>query len=365
MSSSSAPKSHTHVRGPISLTEHVSAEHKKHIYIFGESHYGAAVCPPEAKVVAVEDLIRATIEANMDKVIDVFVEFPYYDKWWEDGLDKIPYRLRKESEDEDEKEEPHDESVTKIISLLSACFVKWKLTGNAYSNVRAHATDIRATMKSVFAGFMNEVMMNIKDAGEATLAGINRIVSMLFRVKDISELKGVQTRLELKIKEDKIVKQLDNIADSKVKSTIVKYFNDANEKIDMKYDHIYALYDMVKRAKRGEIEDPGSMFLPYLNCYSRLTNYCMLYMDIYAMGRVFRNFRQVAGKYSAPPQHIIIYCGEGHARNYRGLLSLLGFTAVKEAYSSEKFCAEKTPKANGKYTNKCIDMSGFKQPFFS
>lgn len=64
---------------------------------------------------------------------------------------------------------------------------------------------------------------------------------------------------------------------------------------------------------------------------------------------MFRSFRNLPGKYSAPAKNIIIYVGDAHADDYRNFLNTIGFREINSVKSETQ----------------CLSMQKFKLPFFS
>lgn len=75
------------------------------------------------------------------------------------------------------------------------------------------------------------------------------------------------------------------------------------------------------------------------------------FMDAYLLSRVFRKFDTSKSMWDQPKEahNIVIYAGDWHSQNYREFLEQNGYTQIAAATQAD---------------TRCLDMSGFPQPFF-
>ena len=71
-------------------------------------------------------------------------------------------------------------------------------------------------------------------------------------------------------------------------------------------------------------------------------------MDAYTVARMFRNFRNVKGKFSGEPENIIVYAGGFHTQRYERFVKELGFDVIYDSDLTNKFA---------RYEHKCIDAT--------
>ena len=91
-------------------------------------------------------------------------------------------------------------------------------------------------------------------------------------------------------------------------------------------------------------------------------------IDMYTISRMFKKFKNVKNQ-PENPHNIILYAGEAHSTMYRTFFKELDFKNVSETkgvsynyFNSD--LSKKKYKSNSSYNN-CVDISNFKQPFFS
>ena len=72
--------------------------------------------------------------------------------------------------------------------------------------------------------------------------------------------------------------------------------------------------------------------------YFALTAYFGVFMDIYTIARMFRNFNNIPNEYSSKPKNIIVYAGSFHTTRIAQFLKAIGFekiTHVEESSNNE------------------------------
>jgi hypothetical protein len=107
-----------------------------------------------------------------------------------------------------------------------------------------------------------------------------------------------------------------------------------------------------------------------------LMNMRIVEFDFYAFLRMFKKFENTGLKHGPPrADNIIVYAGDFHALHYRCMLHSLGFTEITSSGSNNpdlafnSFFKELYPggiqSVFCKGSGSCLDISDFKQPFFS
>lgn len=88
-------------------------------------------------------------------------------------------------------------------------------------------------------------------------------------------------------------------------------------------------------------------------------------VDMYTISRIFKKFKNVKNQ-PERPHNIIIYAGDAHSTTYRKFFKHLGFQMITETDGIPDDYQEnnKYYKNSPPYYN-CVDISKFKQPFFS
>lgn len=320
------------ISGPVNLSEHYSSEYNKHIYIFGDTHVKQASCPlvtsNTENTMSLKSFLEKTA-SETKKPLDIFLEVSYKSKKL---LDKINVT------------NDYQGYIDNIYRLFAPCLEIDKKKCS-YKNVRFHYSDIRSYVLLEQITFLSIILSDhtLNDRDLKLIKSYTTLEKTLKNPNIINEVADVL----------KINKQIKNIPYEKVRRQMEIYKKQIKP---LYYDE--EIFAVLKRGNSNEIK----IYLPKIREYG---NYLLLnvakIMDLYLLGRMFRTFekpsKSAKNTISDPPQNIIIYVGNAHAANYRSFLQDLKFDLVNVT-TSDKF------KYGSTEVYQCIDIRGFKYPFF-
>lgn len=331
--------------GPISLSEHYSKKYDKRIYIFGERHNMVENFACKERSMNITCFLDYTLTLS-PKFIDFFIEKGYMGKL-EDDIDYdvacgIPG--------------------TYLMNDIARQFLPNIQRGRRNEeipNARIHWADFRMhpqsedVLTTEMPSFNIRTNWHHRSGWESYVRNLKDSVL----VKRFRTLQGIMDGMkEYASSPAKVKKQLDASVDPEARERILAYYDKCktlrlvqpsveisvnfyrNAEISKLCDDY--LRNPMNNDAQSTIYEIAGIILSLVTCN----------MDLYLAGRMFRTFRNMRGQYSKPPQNIIVYVGDKHAREYRGLLDDMGFEKRGEVYSRD---------------DRCIDLSGFKQPFFS
>jgi len=265
------------VSGIMSL--HYLTGYGKKIYLFGEFHYSGLKCKQQRA--RVSDFIVRNIELN-PRFIDLFLEMPLIHKTLKDikvyttspeaELDNIPY-------------------------LLQKCLRLDKKICN-YPNLRVHYADSRNIISYEIPLFINRLnvavvnyfysLVNKKEANKLSSqqAFYNLEKNYPGEVKEYKNLKTPDDFKDYFYKSfftTKIEKQLNNIEDSALRTTIKTWFLDA---INKNKTNLIIWDNLVKNFSETDAEIAANILVPF-------NNMLIPYMDLYLSARMFRKFSEI------------------------------------------------------------------------
>jgi hypothetical protein len=318
------------VRGPISLSEHWHPGLGKHIYVFGDKHVNQAKCrESNQRAVRIDQFLDRVIKANKDKVLDIFLEMEY-----------IGSRSGKRQRRHHTFEEPRD-FITGLMVTYEQC-LRISKRACEHPNIRAHYVDIRfhRTLESIIMEWFvmgqgqPEATRSSRDHSRAVhewwLHGLQHSPVL------VNSFPLQQPLINRILEETKIKKQLAAVKDAKLRQYLLNWGLNELHRLNRAFGSDITTLRTAPQKTRA--------FFAILEIVST-------FMDMYALARIFRSFRQVPGKYSDDPTHVIIYAGDAHSQNYRRVLKKLGFKLVQETRSEKRY-------------HQCLDISRFHQPFF-
>lgn len=284
----------------------------KHFYLIGERHTNDINCNYKNGDILIPDLIELIIRTT-PKVIDLFIE-----------------RRMDETKSKD------------IKNYLRATYNKFEKCVRKvciHKNLRIHNVDIRSrsrdSLPHILYLYTKEKLRNkdVSNLEEIIEENKKEITSLL---KDGNLIKQeIDDSIEF---HDKILKQIENIQDKKIKSQIQKFII----KLQNKHPYNKITYTQLL-SDNISISKDLKLFL---------SDYRVSFMDFYCLSRIFRSFKQVKDKPSNDPQNIIIHTGDRHIRNYQRFLLEIG----------GKVIYEQNNKDITRYN--CINIKNVKQPFF-
>jgi len=266
---------------------------EKTIYCFGEVHINSWGCKNRKNIVTIENLIEKTILTNQKKIIDLFIEIPFLGKKDNQILNKdlIP------------------SPITKITSFFQECLVREKQECQ-YHNLRAHYTDIRqiAGIENILIdvrGILRKGKFSSVEKANSPRKTQSDYITMTNRFE--KDVEFFMSGLPRFLNKTKIQKQLNNIRDKKTKAFLSKYTEDS-------------IYDFLEKLRqiRETIKDRDFKGTE-INAESLFKSSAAV-MDSYTLGRIFREFGS-----SKSANHVIIFTGNEHTRNYANVFRRLGF----------------------------------------
>lgn len=204
---------------------------------------------------------------------------------------------------------------------LETCFNIDKLYCN-YPNLRAHYIDTRigdTLGQDLFFFLHNFIPKSWYNEGYGTNSNFPNFQNVSYwekkeNLKNIFRNKDTLTiTLENMIytpstySGKKLKKQLDNIKDIYIREQIIKalkewIYNPTDRNVNWKYMTWDYMINAMKTKNKSQIED----------IYYSLFSYFGLIMDIYTLGRMFRDYRPVPNFYSGPAKNMIVYAGGQH-----------------------------------------------------
>lgn len=337
-----------HILGPVSITEHISKDSKKHIYIFGDIHEFREGCKYKNSL-QIDKYLQKLLEYHHDKVIDIFLEVPYLSK----DSDLVKYEYRDEG----------GYLFARLIQTFSNCLQVLKHNCK-YKNSRFHYTDLRWMNIESFTDLqylitkIASIAKDIEDFWDSNLSRKEARLTLEKISKKIEKFMNVSIFFNIYdiLKKTKIRKQIEAIQNPKIKNKLIQkleWIIDNEEIVNKGVETLYRLqYLTTIEGKKAFLKDEDS----FINLYNKLDildsslmNYQVEFMDIFLLSRVFRTFKRIKNRYSEDPTYIIIYAGDDHANSYRAFLSDIGFKTVNESFNEKQ----------------CLDISNFKRPFFS
>lgn len=351
------------IEGATSLTLMESKHHKdlgKTIYLFGNLHNRDSLCKRDQKrVINIADFIESVIVKNPDKIIDIFLEsgtmedlknFGYHEPSYANGF-------------------LFGDTCDKFKDCLHADKSKCK-----YKNTRIHYADVRMKLIKdinpwsdykalyVFARalllFYSDLVLNQGNLPRTKLIELSQRLTDL--TDRIEKHKIEDLNFNKLIEIAKINKQFDNIKSQELKAKLLslidtnitsqKGIKDTAKEAIIKSGVLLSVFDtLLNQNNINSILYTLKPILPNIiskTLFAFEHSTYMSIMDSYLLGRLFRSYSK-----GPDSKYVIIFVGEEHAKIYRSILPNLGFKVVNETINN--------PVSN------CVDISKFKQPFFS
>ena len=317
------------VSGFMSL--HYLTGYGKKIYLFGEFHFSGLKCKQQG--IKVSDFIVKNIELN-PRFIDLFLEIPL---------------IHKTSKDIKVYTSSVEDELNNITYLLQKCLRLDKKICN-YPNLRVHYTDVRNIIhyesELPFINKLNIAMLKyfyaLVNKNEDDKLSSQHIFYSLkkFQPKEVKEYKKLKTPDDFKdyfyknLFTTKLKKQLDNIEDTAIRTTIKTWFLEA---INRNKTNLISWDKLVRNFSETDSEKMAKILVPFIHML-------VPYMDLYLSARMFRKFSEIKYYNSKEAINIIVYAGNDHINNYVDLLTnYLNFKHEYNYKSDENFCMDLSP----------------------
>ena len=321
-----------YIRGPVLLDEFVSRSRGIHIYSFGDRHVaGKSFCPGKIRTkMPIDQLIEETIKAHPGRTIDIFVEKDY------SFLDKTTPKI-----------EPC--YLRDVQTRFRDC-LKFDKSKSKYRNARFHYVDIR--LKDVFATYKTmwklgwfpykyaEIQNDPDPRALEKYFSRAQVLVAEFQiwVPDVRDGRSYVIKPKI-LQKSKIQKQLDNIKDGQLRSTIAIYFA---RKIGTLVNLVIGpdLNRLVANTKKTDFDVDREKIFDALDVIYRYCAQVMAsFQDFYTLARMFRSYEKSKGGYSSEPARLIIlYLGGMHSRDIAKFLhEEIEVSLVQSVVSNKEF----------------------------
>jgi hypothetical protein len=299
------------IEGAMSLSLHKKDD--KIIYIFGDIHRRGSC--GDKKYMTITNYIKDIL--LQEKIqIDFFLEAILKKKYYRNEQDIDKLRLLTQNPSIFKKNRIHYIDIRHKLGNLTTLF-------DILNNLFDDAIYNNVSIKDLIINYSDNI--SVSELNKLIQSDIDYIDHILIESYDI-------INKELSKINPLYAEQLLNVLSNRDKQEIEDYYN----------EFVLSVYSLTSEYKIvfDDDDDINRSFRYLLDMLSILA---VNLTDIYGIARLLKNYIK----------NTIVYTGDTHAKNYRTILDLIGFTKVKEIYLSEE----------EKYT-KCLDMRNFPQPFF-
>lgn len=373
------------VTDPMSFSLYMLDEPKKTIEIFGEKHYFHKPCLTafefkSSRLFSIQDYLEQLFSNHPNTTFDLFLESFHPPQ----RSEKIFFRkLRQDTK-------YHKRGLTGLRKRYDVCapkyddltrgFMKKRVYG-CPPNVRVHLCDIRHLTQlwksswtreetCVIRTFQKVIVGLLTPPTKSTTGFLRGMVDYLD--KFLYDQDSVHYHVHVfatYMRCLKIEKQLDHIPDKTltklILNTCVRQQNTCLKKIHEKFP-ILKHECLTRMSQRRYDQYPSSEDTSCSDIFSDIQNlllqYTLGFMDMYLMGRMFRQFRD-----GTTSGHCIVYVGDQHAELYGKILKKYGITPQFEYPSSpkqqtgqqqQKFNQQQQKKKNKQYMKRedCVQV---------
>ena len=321
----SPPTKWNYIYGVYKIDTIICPKYGLKVLLLDDTHTLEHICPGTKNVSANKFIVDQIKSAQC--FIDLYLEIPYIFV-----KDDIRKRFA-------------NTYIAKLHDDLDECF-EWDKIRCRYPHLRAHYVDLRGTDLDIeYISFSREFVnlhFNISMEKSVEYWKNNMYIKNIFKSKT-----SIINNIHKLIKNSKIQKQIDNISDP----YIVKKINDISKKwienpIDRNINWAYMTWEYLISALETKNQERIN------NIYYSLASYNGVLMDIYTLGRMFRNYKYIPNQNSSKAKDIIIYAGGQHINRYRDFLLSLGGKIDTQSFYPYSI-------------KNCVDISHIKQPIFS
>lgn len=360
-------KQFDYLEGPTSLTHFYRFSDGMQIYVMGDVHERFGSCQTKTNVLKITKFFETTSKQNMDKIIDVYAEFPFVNATIDP--ERIEYEKSKD---------PYEDSgylMNDFYNEYKKCLLL-KKTNCPLKNMRFHYIDIRDRADQNLMMFLNEIrhlpdiweqskLENPKDPLDFLKFAIfdtNHInwggekLSLIAYLNIFkTEWKDYTMKTKAIFERSKIQKNIDRIANRDIQFelqyimvpnlTLIEFY------IDALFRHLKILEGLVTMKKSQTLKDHNekmatSEIHELYRIGLNITELFAKFMDIYTLARIFKT-----SSTGEKAKYVIIYAGERHCQTYRHFLEKFDFIKISESMSQPR--------------DQCRSLYGFQQPFFS
>jgi len=279
------------LEGPYTLTEWTSKKRGVHIFLFGDKHVLDSVCPAGVRPTQnFVDFIKDTIVSNRDKTIDIYVE----ELFKTDSFRGFGFS---------------DNYMVRTRTAFKECLERNK-SKCPYKNTRFHYTDVR-NLGAVKLGWE---MIQIFYGNLSTNSDIEDIVKfdlLFFRlINHEDSVDPVAGAIETRVQ-----KQLEAVEDKALANLIAEHFNNKLLLSRSGLERVWA----ISQGFSIEVKSKS-----YLGILYRILDWISIWLDYYAVSRMFRSYKKSKNGYSSEPaRNIIGYFGESHCAGISEFLRTL------------------------------------------
>lgn len=332
------------VEGPVKIIEYFSQNLNKHIYLVSDLHVSLSTCVPNSSI-HIAKFIDNILNENKDKIIDVYFEVEFISKKLNEKKLNINVIRKTDREPKD-----INDYLTQTMVYFKDCLDIDKSTC-PYKNSRFHYVDIRFDKSIFFLSLYYNTYLQDKSNIEriSFKEALYNIISVLYPLDE--------KIIKLIMNKYKLSRQLDNIKDGDVKNKILSYFNKKINNFREELDWLINKYNSINVIN----------FNVWFQKWMHFTlEFGSTIMDIYTVSRIMRSFKN-----GPDAKYILIYCGEAHIKHISEILELLKFDEIAKSTNLIKGVDSKNLVHLIKYgligniPFQCLDISGFKQPFFT
>lgn len=312
-----------------------STKYDMKLLFLGDSHTYEHGCPKKS------DDVVTFIEKQVNTAtcfIDLYLEIPYVFK-----SDKVSKRIA-------------NTWMAKVHERFWNCFTWTKECDQA--NLRAHYVDLRNVPDDKYF-MVTKVIVGIYYKVPIThyTDVIQKVINDEQTKKIFKNVDTVIKHIDSLIDKTKVNKQIQNIKYPEVKKALEKYRQTWKAPDRASNPELISWPNIEKILKGKATRKLINEF------YYTLATLPATLMDLYTIGRMFRDFQDTPGKYSLPAKNIIVFAGTFHTHRYRDFLTKeLGF---KLSFQQRAKTQQWEPgKGHKKAGNLCVDVSKLDQPVF-
>jgi hypothetical protein len=241
-----------------------------------------------------------------------------------------------------------------MSNFLDECLSHNDIFNCQFENIRAHNIDPRTIIRTNYYNSNNEKMKKFFDIitklahYPTEILYISLLKSFVIDNKELfSDDKLMTEILTFFTSYNKLNKNMKNIKNIKIKTYLEGYFVDRIRKYKTDGLFKYFSYDKLLNELSNIISallidnDKEKMTL-YKNDYGMYIHEMFMimvdFMDVYAISRLFRNYKESQVLYSGESKYTIFITGNAHTRNYYNILRDLKFKVLETNIKKDDGC---------------------------